>query len=162
MDLGELQLKPVKTPLVGFGGGEVIPARTVDLPVSIGEEPTSNICMIQFLVVETPFAYNVVLVLPGLNMFQAVVSTYHLKMKFLTKRGIREVKCDQREVRRCYDLSLKRADQGRKEKKRICEQGGEVKDSKRIKPKRTEPVKDTRMWSSCKVNQTGLQRSDRK
>ncbi|KAL0427471.1 UNVERIFIED_CONTAM: hypothetical protein Slati_2921900 [Sesamum latifolium] len=95
MDLRNLPLKLVKTPLVGFGGSEVIPEGTIDLPVSMGDEPTRRTCMIQFLVVDSPFAYNVVLGRLGLNTFQAVVSTYHLKMKFPTKGGIGEVRCDQ-------------------------------------------------------------------
>ncbi|KAL0386278.1 UNVERIFIED_CONTAM: hypothetical protein Sradi_3022100 [Sesamum radiatum] len=59
MELGDLQLKSVKIPLVGFWGSEVIPEGTIDLPVSIGEEPTRRTCMIQFLIVDSPFAYNV-------------------------------------------------------------------------------------------------------
>ncbi|KAL2226548.1 UNVERIFIED_CONTAM: hypothetical protein Sindi_2013500 [Sesamum indicum] len=33
MELGELKLKPVQTPLVGFGGSEVVPKGVIDLPV---------------------------------------------------------------------------------------------------------------------------------
>ncbi|KAL0359817.1 UNVERIFIED_CONTAM: hypothetical protein Sangu_0831100 [Sesamum angustifolium] len=68
MDLGELKLRPVNTPLVGFSGSEVLSEGTIDLPVSIGKEPTRRTCMIQFLVVDSLFVYNVVLGRLGLNM----------------------------------------------------------------------------------------------
>ncbi|KAL2237771.1 UNVERIFIED_CONTAM: hypothetical protein Sindi_0968800 [Sesamum indicum] len=84
MDLGNMRLKPVRTPLVGFGGSEVVLEGVIDLLVSLGEEPRKKTCMVQFLVVDSPFTYNVVLGRPGLNKFKAVVSTYHLKMKFPT------------------------------------------------------------------------------
>ncbi|XP_020549795.1 uncharacterized protein LOC105162948 [Sesamum indicum] len=61
MDLGNVKLRPVRTPLVGFGGSEVVPEGVIELPVSLGEEPRRKTCMVQFLVVDSPFAYNVVL-----------------------------------------------------------------------------------------------------
>ncbi|KAL0347643.1 UNVERIFIED_CONTAM: hypothetical protein Scaly_1780300 [Sesamum calycinum] len=97
MEIGIASLRPVNTPLVGFGGSEIIPLRTIDLPVLIGTEPQRKTMMVKFLVVDTPFAYNVILERPGLNLFRAVVSTFHLKMKFQTAHGTGEVKCDQKE-----------------------------------------------------------------
>ncbi|KAK4381315.1 hypothetical protein Sango_2979600 [Sesamum angolense] len=141
MDLGNLQLKLVNTPLVGFGGSEVLSKGTIDLPIAIREEPTRRICMIQFLVVDSPFAYNVVVGQPGLNMFQVVVSTYYVKMKFSTKGGIGELKCDQREARRCYNLSMKNPDAEKIiEKIKVGEQGGGNKELKKMKRERIEPI----------------------
>ncbi|KAK4383247.1 Retrovirus-related Pol polyprotein from transposon opus [Sesamum angolense] len=71
----------------GFGGSEVIPLGTIDLPVSIGTEPQRKTMMVKFLVVDTPFAYNVILGRPDLNLFRAIVSTFHLKMKFSAAHG---------------------------------------------------------------------------
>ncbi|KAL0430807.1 UNVERIFIED_CONTAM: hypothetical protein Sradi_0706700 [Sesamum radiatum] len=101
-------LSPVQTPLAGFGGSEVVAMGTIDLPISMGEEPKRRTMIVKFLVMDTPFAYNVILGRPGLNLFKAVVSTYHQKMKFPTKSGIGEVSCDQREARRCYNMSLRK------------------------------------------------------
>ncbi|KAL2231204.1 UNVERIFIED_CONTAM: Retrovirus-related Pol polyprotein from transposon [Sesamum indicum] len=108
MGLENIRLEPVKTPLVGFGGSEVASLEMIELPVSMGDEPKRKTMMVKFLVVDTPFTYNVILGTPGLNLFRAVISTYHMKMKFPTDNGIGEVANDQREARRCYNLSLRK------------------------------------------------------
>ncbi|KAL2235729.1 UNVERIFIED_CONTAM: hypothetical protein Sindi_1305100 [Sesamum indicum] len=100
MGLGNIRLEPVKTPLVDFGGSEVASLGMVELPVSMGDEPKRKTTIVKFLVVDTPFAYNVVLGRPGLNLFRVVISTYHMKVKFPTEHGIGEVACDQKEARK--------------------------------------------------------------
>ncbi|KAL0408325.1 UNVERIFIED_CONTAM: hypothetical protein Sradi_1766900 [Sesamum radiatum] len=117
MGLENSKHSPVQTPLVGFGGSEVASMGTMDLPVSMGEEPRRRTAMVKFLIVDTPFAYNVILGRPGLNVFQAVVSTYHMKMKFPTKNGVGEVICDQKKARKCYNLSLKKGEEEMRTKK---------------------------------------------
>ncbi|KAL2240962.1 UNVERIFIED_CONTAM: hypothetical protein Sindi_0737400 [Sesamum indicum] len=117
MGLEKARLEQVKTPLVSFGGSEVASlGGTIELPVSMGDEPKRKTLMVKFLVVDTPFAYNVILGRPGLNSFRAVISTYHMKLKFPTEYGIGEVSCDQKETRKCYNLSLK-GELGQKKRK---------------------------------------------
>ncbi|KAL2228687.1 UNVERIFIED_CONTAM: hypothetical protein Sindi_1848400 [Sesamum indicum] len=116
MGLENIGLEPLRTPLVGFGGSEVASLGMVELPVSMGDEPKRKTTMVKFLVVGTPFAYNVVLGKPGLNLFRAVISTYHMKVKFPTENGIGEVACDKKEARKCYNLSLK-GEPGQKKRK---------------------------------------------
>ncbi|KAL2230969.1 UNVERIFIED_CONTAM: Retrovirus-related Pol polyprotein from transposon [Sesamum indicum] len=118
MGLENARLEPVKTPLVGFGGSEVASLGTIELPVSMGEEPKRKTLMVKFLVVDTPFTYNVILGRPRLNSFWAVISTYHMKMKFPTEYGIGEVSCDQKEARKCYNLSIKGEPRSKKQKVR--------------------------------------------
>ncbi|KAK6137891.1 hypothetical protein DH2020_028349 [Rehmannia glutinosa] len=113
MELDVTASRPVDTPLMGFGGSEVVPLGTIDLPTSLGEAPCRKTIMIKYLVVEAPFAYNVIMGRPGLNQFQAVVSTYHLKMKFPTTGGVGEVRGDQKTARECYNVSLKKKKEGR-------------------------------------------------
>ncbi|KAL2240957.1 UNVERIFIED_CONTAM: Retrovirus-related Pol polyprotein from transposon opus [Sesamum indicum] len=116
MGLDNIRMEPASTPLVGFGGGEVASLGIVDLPASLGEEPKRKTLMVKFLVVDMPFAYNVILGRPGLNSFRVVVSTYHLKMKFPTQSGVGEVVCDQIEAKRCYNLSLGKSEKNEKRK----------------------------------------------
>ncbi|KAL2249921.1 UNVERIFIED_CONTAM: Retrovirus-related Pol polyprotein from transposon opus [Sesamum indicum] len=136
MGLDNIRLEPANTPLVGFGGGKVASLGTVDLPASLGEEPKRKTLMVKFLVVDMPFAYNVILGRPGLNSFRAVVSTYHLKMKFLTPSGVGEVVCDQIEAKRCYNLSLGKSEKNEKRKLH----GVKKEEWQTLKAGRLEPV----------------------
>ena len=56
--------------------------------------------------VQVPSAYNAILGRSGLNAFQAIVSTYHLLMKFSTSNGIGEARANQTMARQCYSASL--------------------------------------------------------
>ncbi|KAL0291609.1 UNVERIFIED_CONTAM: putative uncharacterized protein ART3 [Sesamum radiatum] len=58
--------------------------------------------MLKVLVVDVPFAYNVILGRPTLNTFQAVISTYHMKIKFLAPGGVGEVQGDPIQSHKCY------------------------------------------------------------
>ncbi|KAL0455174.1 UNVERIFIED_CONTAM: hypothetical protein Slati_0856600 [Sesamum latifolium] len=68
----------------------------------MGRGTARKTCLLKFLVVDVPSAYNVILGRPTLNTFQAVISTYHMKIKFPTPGGIGEVQGDPLQSRRCY------------------------------------------------------------
>ncbi|KAK3003346.1 hypothetical protein RJ639_019863 [Escallonia herrerae] len=76
------------TPLYGFSNHPVAAEGIITLPVAIGTPPAQANFMLDFVVVKVPSAYNAILGRPALNRLQAVVSTYHLKMKFPTEHGI--------------------------------------------------------------------------
>ena len=61
---------------------------------------------VDFLVVDCPTSYNVIIRRPTLNKLKAATSTYCLKVKFPTNEGIGEVKGDQALVRECYQAVL--------------------------------------------------------
>ena len=61
---------------------------------------------LDFLVVDCPFSYNVIIGRPTLNCWKAAMSTYFLKVKFLIENGIGEVKGDQVLARECYQAVL--------------------------------------------------------
>ncbi|KAL0427087.1 UNVERIFIED_CONTAM: hypothetical protein Slati_2883500 [Sesamum latifolium] len=85
MQLGDVSLEKVNTSLYGFAGEVVHPRGMVSLPLTMGKGTTRKTCLLKFLVVDVPSAYNVILDRPTLNTFQAVVSTYHMKIKFPTQ-----------------------------------------------------------------------------
>ncbi|GAV58953.1 hypothetical protein CFOL_v3_02486 [Cephalotus follicularis] len=100
------QLKPVKTPLVGFAGETIHPLGSINLFVVAGMTPRQTQVEMTFLVVHTPSPYNAIVGRPGLNLLEAIVSTRHLLMKFPTKFGVEEVRGDQEVARRCYKTAI--------------------------------------------------------
>ncbi|XP_057953060.1 uncharacterized protein LOC131147587 [Malania oleifera] len=107
MKIGKERLKPVSTPLVGFGGDTVHPLGKITLPVTIGTTPQQVTMLTEFLVVDRPSVYNVILGRPFLNAVRAVTSTYHLRVKFPTPQGIGSAKGDQVVAWSCYVMALK-------------------------------------------------------
>ncbi|KAL0427920.1 UNVERIFIED_CONTAM: hypothetical protein Slati_2966800 [Sesamum latifolium] len=73
----------------------------ISLPLTFGAGATRRTCMLKFLVVDVPSAYNVI-GRPTLNAFQAVISTYYMKIKFPMPGGVREVQGDPLQSRKCY------------------------------------------------------------
>ena len=61
---------------------------------------------LDFLVVDCPSSYNVIIGRPTLNKWKVATSTYCLKVKFLTDNGVGEVKGDQVSARECYQAVL--------------------------------------------------------
>ena len=61
---------------------------------------------LDFLVVDCPSSYNVIIGRPTLNRWKAATSTYCLKVKFLTNNGVGEVRGDQILARECYQAVL--------------------------------------------------------
>ncbi|KAL0453041.1 UNVERIFIED_CONTAM: hypothetical protein Slati_1282200 [Sesamum latifolium] len=102
MQLGDVSLEEVNTSLYSFAGKVVHPRGMVSLPLTMGVGVARKTCLLKFLVVDVPFAYNVILRRPTFNAFQAVVSTYHMKIKFPTPGGVGEVQGDPLQSRKCY------------------------------------------------------------
>ncbi|GAV75078.1 hypothetical protein CFOL_v3_18557, partial [Cephalotus follicularis] len=65
------QLKPIKTPLVGFTGEMIHPLGSINLSVVAGTAPRQTQAEMTFLVVDTPSPYNAIVGRPGLNLLEA-------------------------------------------------------------------------------------------
>ncbi|XP_042422088.1 uncharacterized protein LOC122009849 [Zingiber officinale] len=96
------ELLPMATPLYGFTGNEVSPIGQTRLAVSLGEEPLIRTRTTNFIVVDAPSAYNVILGRPTLNKFRVVVSTYYQQIKFPVGKLVGETRGDQVAARQCY------------------------------------------------------------
>ena len=61
------RLRPVAMPLVGFNGSSTQPLRMVELPILMGTHLQQVATMTNFIVVESPSTYNIILGRPTLN-----------------------------------------------------------------------------------------------
>ena len=61
---------------------------------------------LDFLIVDCPSSYNVIIGRPTLNCWKAATSTYYLKVNFPTESGVGEVKGDQVLAKECYQAVL--------------------------------------------------------
>ncbi|GAV76830.1 hypothetical protein CFOL_v3_20303 [Cephalotus follicularis] len=150
------QLKPMKTPLVGFAGEMVYHLGSINLSVVAGTAPCQTQVEMIFLVVDTPSPYNAIIGRPGLNSMEAIVSTRHLLMKFPTRFGVGEVRGDQQVARQCYKTAI--MDKGKDKVLPIAN----VELRGDIEPERPKPVEDVvqvplEEGNSEKVFQVGSQ-----
>ena len=99
-------LQPFKSPLVNFSGDRIYPKGIISLRVTTGTHPAQITKQVDFLIVDCPSSYNVILGRPTLNQLKAANSTYCLKVKFPTPHGIGEVCGDQLLARECYQVVL--------------------------------------------------------
>lgn len=94
ISIGRDKLKPVQWPLVRFIGDRLFSLGTIDLLVIAEEDEKQVTKVINFLVVDYPSAYNVILRRPALNQMKTTTSNYYLLMCFPTERGVGEVRGD--------------------------------------------------------------------
>ena len=100
--IGKERLIPTNAPLVGFEGTRVLPLGVITLSVVVGDYPQQITKDVTFLVINCSSAYNAILERPTLNSWKAVISTYHLMIKFPTDYGVGELRGNQVAVRECY------------------------------------------------------------
>ena len=72
------------------------------LTVTVGIQPRQLTRQLDFLVVDCPSSYNVIIGRPTLNRGKAATSTYYLKVKFPIDNKVGEVRGDQILARECY------------------------------------------------------------
>jgi len=81
------QLRPYDGCLVGFPGDQVEVQGYVALRTTFLDENTTRIITIRYIVVNMPFAYNLLLGRPSLNRLGAVASTTHMRMRLPSEEG---------------------------------------------------------------------------
>ena len=80
------------------------------LPVTVDDCPSQITKDVTFLVVDYSSAYNAILGCPTLNSWKAVISTYHLMIKFPTEYVVEKVRGDQVATCECYIAMLEMDD----------------------------------------------------
>jgi hypothetical protein len=78
MKIDKERLRPIDIPFVGFTEDKVKPSGIVSLMIEAGTYPKQVRASVEFLVVDCPSAYNVIIGRLTLNKLRAVISTYHL------------------------------------------------------------------------------------
>lgn len=86
------EVHPRETDVIGFSVDVLRLVGEVTLPISFGDPPVVAINSLKFLVMDVEFPFNMILGRPSLNIFQAVVSIYHAKIKFPVNELVGEVR----------------------------------------------------------------------
>ncbi|XP_075655043.1 uncharacterized protein LOC142625238 [Castanea sativa] len=97
LGLKKVDLSKYDTPLMGFYGHMVIPEGQILLPVIMGGREV----MVTFIVVASFSPYTAIFGRPWIHDMGAVLSTLHVKDKFLTDEGITVIRDDQQAARQC-------------------------------------------------------------
>ena len=107
MGIGREKLEPVSACLHGFSGERILPLGSLQLVLTLGDPPCQATTTVKFLLVDAPSAYNMLLGRPSLNAIRAVLSAYHMVVKFPTADGVGMVRGNQHIARECYSASMK-------------------------------------------------------
>ena len=106
LKVDQKRLRPFDSPFVSFSGDKVYPKGIVTLTVTAGSHPFQVTNRHNFLVVDSPSSYNVIIGRPTLNRWKVATSTYCLMVKFPTERGVGEIKGNQVLAKECYQAVL--------------------------------------------------------
>lgn len=74
----------------------------------MGKAPVRATHNITFLVVDTPFDYNILFGRPGIRQFRAIPSTFHNRINFPTIHGVGQEVGNIVEAWKCYTMSTRR------------------------------------------------------
>ena len=88
------KLRPFDSPLISFSGDRVYPKGIVTPMVTVGTHPRQLTRLLDFLVVDCPSSYNVIIGRPTFNHWKATTSTYCLEVKFPIENSMGKVKGD--------------------------------------------------------------------
>ncbi|XP_021767688.1 uncharacterized protein LOC110732083 [Chenopodium quinoa] len=108
MKRGRQYLTPVSYPVIGFNGSTVRLEGSIVLLVRLGDGLKARDMMVEFLVVDVPSTYNAIIGRPIIHDVQAVVSTYHLTIAYVSNLGaVEKVHGGQIMAKSCYVTALK-------------------------------------------------------
>lgn len=88
MGLTPKVFKPANTPLYEYSRYNIQLVEGVELIMKVDSHLTKVIVFTNFLMVDTPSVYNIIIGRLNLNALRAIASTYHLAMKFPIATGV--------------------------------------------------------------------------
>ncbi|CAL8163017.1 unnamed protein product [Prunus armeniaca] len=95
------------TPLLSFSGDLVHPVGSISLPIAFDVAPKKIMTYDQFLIVDCPTAYNVIVGRTALTRVKTHLSPHMLLMKFPTRNGTGVIRGNQLSAQTCYATTLK-------------------------------------------------------
>ncbi|XP_056696908.1 uncharacterized protein [Spinacia oleracea] len=105
----EEALTKVSYPLIGFNGSAAIPRGKITLPVTVGEGQAAKTLRDEFLVMDCDSVYNVIMGRTMIHKMQAVPSTYHQLMIYVSDAGFAErIRGDQEVARRTCHTAVRK------------------------------------------------------
>ncbi|RDY04220.1 hypothetical protein CR513_12093, partial [Mucuna pruriens] len=105
--MGLSGLKETPGCLYGFSGERVPIKGTVELDTIFGEGDNARMIPVLYTLIEVEASYNIIMARPALNRLKAIVSTYHLCMKYPTIERVGAVWVDSGMAKNCYGDSLR-------------------------------------------------------
>jgi len=102
MGMSPEDIQPYNIPIHGFTRAGIVPVGMITLPLIVGTAPRTVTRMQDFIILESPSAYNAFLGRPNLSALRATTVVWCLTMKFPTPNGTGVVRGDQAASRRCY------------------------------------------------------------
>ncbi|XP_021761167.1 uncharacterized protein LOC110725999 [Chenopodium quinoa] len=108
LKLDKKDLKRVSYEVTGFNGSGLNPEGIIELSVRVGERSKRRDVRAEFVVINSPSPYNVIMGRPLIHKIGGVVSTYHLAMAYTTDEGrSAKLRGSQKKAQQCYITSLK-------------------------------------------------------
>ena len=98
MGINQSEVTKCPSPLLGLSGETTMAYGSINLAVKAGT--VMNVT--EFLVVDCPACYNVIMGTPWLNAMRAIASTYHLCLKFPTPNGVEVIWGNPRVSQVCF------------------------------------------------------------
>lgn len=86
------------------------PIKAITLSMTVEDYPQQITKDVTFHVIDCSSAYNAILGRPTLNLWKAVISTYHLMIKLPTEYGVGKVRGNQMAAWECYITMLEMKD----------------------------------------------------
>ena len=100
------RIRPFTSPLGSFIGDRIVPRGIVTLTVNAGTYLAQVTKNIDFLIIDCPSTYNIILERPALNRLRVATLTCYLKVKFPTAHGVGEIRGDQVLAKEYYQAAL--------------------------------------------------------